>query len=417
MNPLADALRKRQEAERARSRGLQFGNTAAQAGPNVVSGGANAPAAINWGSIIQQGVGSYQSAKSEKQANSLDQEADALSQQFMAETFKNDPESYRLMQMAQADIPGAAEALSQRVAPKKEALGAFLQHLQSGVADEDMVKELAPRYGLTPELASRAAQVANQKKMEEEQRAHAMQLEEIQARRAGARSSGAASGNLSFQEYMSLTPEQQEAYNKFKGRKGSTTEGGLTPGERNVRAKSLQELDKELQTLGVQESKYQNLRPKLEDPDAFGPKQKLAQILAESDNGLISGVGTAMRSEEAMLLEDYLNDEVLRRMSMLGGNDSNEELNRMRASLPKVLNDQKAALELMDQLEQWQMDTKEAVRRRREAMQSGDYFNQDLESRDFYKEVKDAKAAAPAQPAAPAAPAAPKGKIKILSIQ
>ena len=426
-DPLVDALRKRNEATRARARGLQFQGIAGSAGPNTVSAGANTPTEINWGGIIQGAIGNYQAAKSNKQADTLDKEAESLNQQFMEDTFKSDPESYRLTQMAQAGVPGAEEALSQRVAPKKEALGAFLQHLQSGVADEGMIQELAPRYGLSPEMAARAAKVAKERKLQEAQGTHDLKMEEIRARQEGRparQAPAAAGGGISFQEYMAMSPDQREEYDKFKGRRGSTTSGGMTPGERNVRAKTLVELDKDLQRFGTQESKFNTLRPMLNDPEVFGPTQKAAQLLEESDlpvvGGLARGVGTFMRSEPAVLMEDYLNDEVLRRMAALGGNDSNEELNRMRASLPKAMNNQEAALALMDQLAQWQGDTKEAVRRRREAMQSGEYFDQDATPRDFYKEVVEGRGAqqpAGQQPAGQQPAAPPRGKIKILSIE
>ena len=121
MNPLADALRKRLEAERLRGRGLQFQNVADSAGAPTVGGGmvqgmrgAQAtPEAINWGGIIQNAVGNYQAAKDTTAASKMDKEADELSEAFMADTFKNDPESYRLYQMAQVGVPGAEQALAE----------------------------------------------------------------------------------------------------------------------------------------------------------------------------------------------------------------------------------------------------------------------------------------------------------------
>src|SRR3546814_13867086 len=53
----------------------------------------------------------------------------------------------------------------------------------------------------------------------------------------------------------------------------------MTAGERSVRAKSLLELDKELQTFGIQESKYENLRPMMNNPEVFGPVQQLSQLI------------------------------------------------------------------------------------------------------------------------------------------
>jgi hypothetical protein len=107
-------------------------------------------------------------------------------------------------------------------------------------------------------------------------------------------------------------------------------------------------------------------------------------------------------------------------MSLLGGNDSNEELNRMRASLPKVTNNQEAALTLMDQLHEWQAINKEAMERRQQDLQSGRFFSQDREQSDYYREVKKEWAAQGKIKALnkpiPTAESKPAGKIEILEI-
>lgn len=426
MNPLADALRKRLEAERLRGRGLQFQNVADSAGAPTVGGGmvqgmrgAQAtPEAINWGGIIQSGIGNYQAAKDTATASKMDKEADELSQAFMESTFKNDPESYRLYQMAQVGVPGAEQALAERVNPKKEAMGAFLQHIQSGVADPDMVGEVAERYGVDPVLARKAVETQQKRAAERDAAARQQELADyeakklIDARYRPAPASSARGGDVSFQEYMAMSPEERAAYDKFKGRKSAEEGERPTAGRMQVRDKKLLELDEDVQNFQAQSAKFENLRPMMNDPDLFGPKQKLAGIMAESSNGIISTIGTAMRSEAAVLLEDYLNDEVLRRMSMLGGNDSNEELNRMRASLPKVSNDPAAARALMDQLHEWQVDTLEATRRRRADMQSFEYFDKDFKERDYFKEVR-AESRAPQN----GGNEATKPRIKILSIE
>lgn len=431
MNQLADALRKRQEAERLRGRGLQFQNVANSAGAPTVGGGmvggmrgAQAtPEAINWGSIIQSGVGNYQAAKDTATASKMDKEADELSQAFMESTFKSDPESYRLMQMAQAGVPGAEQALAERVNPKKEAMGAFLQHIQSGMADPDMVGEVAQRYGVDPELARKAVETQQKRAAEREAAERAQGLQDyeakmkIQARYRPAPAS-AARGDISFQEYMAMTPEQQEAYNKFKGRKGAGTEGGLTPGERNVRAKKVTETEEAASKMANTRHKFEALNESLsKNPDAFDNTQRVAQWAAESELPILSSVGTYMRSPEMSQLEQAVNDEVLTRMAQLGGNDSNEELRRMRASLPQALNNQEAAKLLLRDMEEFSRTLEQAMELRRRDLQTGDYFREDFVPKNYYSEARRGRSGDTTVPTATSPAPVDKPRIKILSIE
>ena len=164
---LAAILRKRQEADMQRQQANRFQGIAQQANTSGVVGGGNVsgmqgmsqatPQAIDWGGIIQGAAGNYLAARKEKDASKSSQEAEALNRQFMMETIGTDPEAQRLLQMAQVGIPGAEQALADRIAPKKEAMGAFLQHLQTGNADPEFAAAIAERYGISPELASQAA--------------------------------------------------------------------------------------------------------------------------------------------------------------------------------------------------------------------------------------------------------------------
>lgn len=431
MNQLADALRKRQEAERLRGRGLQFQNVANSAGAPTVGGGmvggmrgAQAtPEAINWGSIIQSGVGNYQAAKDTATASKMDKEADELSQAFMESTFKQDPESYRLMQMAQAGVPGAEQALAERVNPKKEAMGAFLQHIQSGMADPDMVGEIAQRYGVDPVLAKKAVETQQKRAQEKEAAERAQGLQDYEAKmqiqsRYRPASTSAASRDISFQEYMAMTPEQQEAYNKFKGRKGAGTEGGLTPGERNVRAKQVTETEEAASKMASTRHKFEALNESLSNnPDAFNNTQRVAQWAAESELPILSSVGTYMRSPEMSQLEQAVNDEVLTRMAQLGGNDSNEELRRMRASLPQALNNPEAAKLLLRDMEEFSRTLEQAMELRRRDLQTGDYFREDFVPKNYYSEARRGRSGDTTVPTATSPAPVDKPKIKILSIE
>lgn len=360
----AQALRKRQEATQARAAGQRFRGLAESAPSSGVVGGGpvgdqQAPAMVDWGSIIQRGVGNYQAAKGESQANKLDAEAQELNQQFMISTLGGDEEAQRLMQMAQAGVPGAEEALAQKISPKREALAGLLQGISSGQMTPELGAEIAPKYGLDPQLVASAIQAQQDRTMQSQQTEfdQKMQLRNTpQARAPGA--GPAPSGKLTFEQYQALTPEGKEEYDRFTGRdngRGATT-GGLTPGQLQIRDRAVLELDKDLQKADLQMAKYQNMRPKLEE--AFGGSQKVAEVLTGLADlplvGPLAGVAGSMITNEAnTMLKDYVNSEVLTRMAGLGGNDSNEELRRMSASLPNASMDPRVALALADALDRY----------------------------------------------------------------
>lgn len=424
MATMQDILRNQQVIGQKRGQAEQYQNLANSAGATITPGGTFqgmngqqmlAPQNIDWGSIAQRAVGNYMGAKSNKEADEAEAKNAELSQAFMQDTLQGDPESMKLFQMSQAGIPGADRALAERISPKKEAMGAFLQFLQSGNADPEMAAELAPRYGISPELGAKAATSIAEKMAAANQQDFAQRaaLKQMGRAPAGGGAGRAAAGKLSFSEYMALSDAEKEAYDRFQGKQGkNASQGGMTPGERNYRAKTMNEMDKELVKVDTQLGKFDNLRESLNDPKVFGAGQKAAELAAAYGDapvlgGLLSSIATASRSKEFMQLEDYLNSEVLSRMAQLGGSDSNEELRRMRASLPSVMNDQKAALALMDQLNAWQKKNAAALRQQRGELQSGAYYDQDKPAPNYMQDQLGA------QPAAPA----PKGKIKILSIE
>jgi uncharacterized protein YidB (DUF937 family) len=361
---------------------------------------------VDWGSILGRFGANYMAARSGKKADDLIMKQDELNQQFFASTMRDDPKAQRLYMMHQAGVPGADKALGQHLAPKKEALAGLTQLIASGKASPELVASISDKYGIDPQVAASAAQFATEATQREQDRKFDQQVylkkmglsaaEERQARDLAARGKGSRIG---IGDGMS---ESNEAIND-----------DLTPGERQVRAKQLEKFDENIMKAEQQLQKFNGLRGDIEKDNTFGMKQKVADVMAKSPIGVISAVGTSMRNKSAMLLEDYLNSETLTRMAQLGGNDSNEDLNRMRASLPQVVNNKEAALHLMDQLNEWQKDTKKAIQLKRKDYATGNYFKIGSQEPDYYKEASKED---PTNKPTPAAPSAPKGKIKILSI-
>ena len=352
------------------------------------------PNQVDWGSILARAGSNYLSARAGKKADDLEAQRSQLNQEFFASTMKGDEQAQKLFMMHQAGVPGADKALAQHLAPKKEALAGLIQGLPN--MSPEMAAEVAGKYGLDPEMVSRAAiyaQEAGQKKEDRKfEQQKALKIMGIQAAdaRAARKAPSGGGGRISIGDGMS-----EPAGGVYDG---------LTPGEKQMRGKEMAALDKDIQKGEQQIQKFNNLRTMIENDDTFGAKQKVADTLAKMPFTILQQVGTAMRNKGAMLLEDYLNSETLTRMAQLGGNDSNEELNRMRASLPQVINDKEAALHLMDQLNQWQIDTKKAAEARRADISSGRYYRIGSQTPDYYKEAskgdptnKPAPKAAPAQ--------------------
>ena len=360
---LAAVLRKRQEADLKKQQSGRFQNFANTAGSGVVGGqgygGQPAPALIDWGGIIKSAAGNYLAAKSEKDSAQASSEAEELNRQFMAETLGNDPEAQRFLQMAQAGIPGADQALADRVAPKKEAMGAFLQHLQTGNADPEFAAAIAERYGISPELASKAAASYRQNML-------ATSEQDFQQRAALSRQGFEQSAALrgipqAKAAAVTMGPNGEYIPTEGGGMEPNTAQPGanLTPGQLQIRDRQLIEWDKERAQLQSQMAKYEQLRPMV--ADAFGPTQKISEILTNAADRLPMGLGApvgaagaVLRNEANTMLKDYINSEVLQRMAALGGNDSNEELRRMTSSLPSAEQSAEVAMALMDALNRYQ---------------------------------------------------------------
>lgn len=112
---------------------------------------------VNYGDIIGRGVANYMSAKAGKEAQTKEAAAKDLDQQFMTSSLEGDEAGQRLYAGANAGIPGMAQALTQHLAPKKEAMGAFLQYIQSENPDPELAAQVATKYGVDPKLAAKAA--------------------------------------------------------------------------------------------------------------------------------------------------------------------------------------------------------------------------------------------------------------------
>lgn len=332
---------------------------------------------INWGGILEKGVGSFQRAKMGGELKRAEEEAEdtefELAEEIYQSTLKDDPEGGRLIRMVQLGIPGSDRALANHLTPKTQSLAVLMQAVTSGQLDPAMAREMASQFNVNPDTAERGAKYA----MEAKQSLEKQKFEQRAALKAmtGA-GGGSRGGKLSFAEYQALDPEDKAEYDRFAGVGGrNAKQDGMTPGERNVRAKELLKIDEAIVSGEQQMAKGRELEAIMNDPATFGAGQKLAQMMSEFQNPIIGGIGVAMRSKGVAMLEDYVLSEVLDRMAKLGGSDSNEELRKMRASLPSAMNNPEAAKELFKSVQRWQEDTLRKIKARREELKSGEFFD------------------------------------------
>lgn len=414
-NPLTAALRKRQDAKQLAEQGQQFQGMAdlsMRRGFDIGGGSiqgmngyqAPAPTAIDWGGILQSGVGNYMSAKSRKESKAAEVDADAINRQFMMDVLNDDPEAQRLMQMVQAGVPGAEDALSSRVAPKKQPVAMFTQFLsQNPEIDEAAAIELGAQSGLSAELSMGLVKAAKASRSEERQYAEGMKAEELGQRMI----------LQDRRDQNALLRKMTPSTSVSLGRRGlAGADGGgagreLTGLERGQRGKMMAEIDKELMAIGQSSGQFDELMNTIERDNTFGGQSKVAEFLAERENPLAAAVGKSQLSEGNLRLKNYVMSETLKRMAQLGGNDSNEELNRITGSLPSAMNDKTAAVAMLKQLHEWEETTRLAIKLRRDDIQTERWFATQGTPDDYYRMAKQIRAgggspAAPQQQAAPA---------------
>ena len=399
----AAILRKRQEADLNKQRAGRFQSVANAADPSgVVGGGAVAgmgmsqatPVAVDWGGIISKAAGNYMAARSEKKASEASNQADELNRMFMQESIGEDPEAQRLLQMAQAGVPGAEQALADRVAPKKEALGAFLQYIQTGNADPQMAAELAPRYGLSPEIGMQAATSYRQNMMDASERdfqqRQALNNQSFSQRVALKGIPQAKAGAAAPEAGAMPGPAPTGALGMMEGLPPAPDWNSLSYAEKQYGIKAIQEEEKNQSEIRGQMYKYEELRPMLEE--AFGAKQKASEFLLNAADKLPGPLGSAAMMASDMLqneanakLKDYINGAVLKKMAALGGNDSNEELARMMATLPRIGQSPEVAIALTDALHRFETISERVMQIRKQALAAGGHRYLSSIEQNLYK--------------------------------
>lgn len=397
MASLIDQLRKRNrlqtEAAEAQRQQEVFSN-AFQGSGNTVGGqsygGIPSPVEIDYGSILGRAGSAFMAARKGKEASEKSSEAEAMNMEFMQSVLGSDEQAQKLFMAAQAGLPGADKALAEHIAPKKQSMAVLMQAITTGRMDPEMAAQAAPQFGIDPEVARKAAGYALTQMTEAEDRRFGRQqsLQNQRISAMDARQQAAIAARAPRSGARVSTGDGMSEPNDTTAGEGVGIAGqGLSPGQTQLLGKEVTRLTNELQKSTMSTGKYQNLRGRLEKSTAFSPGQKASKILSEFDNPILHGIGVATRNKDVADLEDFVLNETLSRMAQLGGNDSNEELRRMQASLPSALNSKEVALHLMDELNKWQEVTRLATKMRIADAKSGRAFAPGSEE-DYYEAAK-----------------------------
>lgn len=174
----------RLKADQARQRQQGWGDSLGQFGQGYGEA-AGGHGYVDWGSIIGRGVGNYMQAKERKTAETMEDKGESFQKELFSTFMKDDPKAQEYLQMAQAGIPGADKLLAQHIAPKKEPIAALIQGVMSGAVSPELAQELAPRYGVDPSIAARAAEYAVDRRREMAEQEYGMQSALIDQRLQG----------------------------------------------------------------------------------------------------------------------------------------------------------------------------------------------------------------------------------------
>jgi len=358
---LAELLRKRKQlgatANTAAQQAQMYGNIGQQATQRgfTTPAGANMPSHVDWGSIIQAGLGNFMAMRKQKEAQTASDEGDEIGRLLAEDTFKNDPEGSRLMQMAQAGIPGAEQALGQYLTPKKEAMGALLQFMSSDAATPEMVREVAPRFNMNPDLAYAAA----------------LQRQERMARKA-------AEDKDWEREKLSIQHENAMDLKAFGNELSSTGGGGSSEIPKAVQYKLLtykKDLSDDIGAISSAKNKMVSLYKKAFNsdkgfsesatagqsaaPGSFGIANMLKEAVA-SVGGPVGVMAQYTMNEFQTELKSVVNELTAHRMKMLSGPDSDRDFINMLNTLVNTSMNPAAAKNLMEKVILW-MDNEEVA--------------------------------------------------------
>lgn len=363
---IVGALRGQQRiGERSRKQQDMWQGLQGQFGPTTTQGPIQH---IDWGNILGRGASAYMAAKEGKTAEVAEDKSDAIQREFFNSIMQGDEQGSRLIQMAQMEVPGADRALGEYLNPKKEALAGMIQGLTSGALSPEMAAELAPRYGLSPQVASTAAEYARQRQEE------AMSREEDLKKELT---------TLGVQGRLDAAQIAADAKLAGKGPEH------VPAGSVNQRNKRMFELEDQIQNLSATDYKFDDLEKRLgADESAFSTNWALTKALDNFDNPAAQAIAKRLMSPLQVELENVVMDETLNQLARLSGAVSNYEMQQIKAGLPNALQNKEAAMALIKRLNQWRKTSIGALKLKRTYMSTYGFMDDSGEDMDFYDMAK-----------------------------
>lgn len=323
---------------------------------------------IDWGNILGRGAAAYMAAKEGKKAETAEDNADKMQREFFGSVMQDDQEGARLVQMAQMGVPGADRALAEHLNPKKEALAGFIQGITSGALSPDMAAELAPRYGLSPQVGMSAAEYAKTQMEAALTREEDLKRELTETTVEGR-----------------LTAAQIAADAKGAGKGPDHIPAGTT----NQRTKRLFELDDQIQNLSATDYKFDDLTKRMEsDPNSFNMSWALTSALNNFENPIAQGIARRLMSPAQVELENVVMDEALSQLARLSGAVSNYEMQQIKSGLPSALQNREAAIALMKKLNEWRKTSLASLKLKRTYLSTYGFMDDSGEDMDFYNMAK-----------------------------
>lgn len=449
---IAKAKAKRAEQEQLKKESLRIeglqqaasqmpGTVGGQTGTASVGGtpvNIMAPEHVNWAAPLAKLGTAYAGKRVADKEAAAEKEAQSAMTEAMGGGLGGDPESARLMKLAQLGVPGAEQALASRMMPeKKQPIAGLLQALPN--LTPEAADAVAAQYGIPVEqvrsMISGAQQRQQQMSQEEFQRQAALRTMGLRPERPSEFElyqqnpelyqqfqevkGGQKSQKFDLQGEMAdaLMKGDMEKFNKLrqvadtmKGRdQVDSVQYPLTPGQKSDQAKRLGELDKQISGSDQFMTDLGRASEIVDKPQNFSVSQKAAWEAANSPDTGWKGsmeriIGSATVSPDLQELNAIFLSKTLDDMAKLGGGDSNEELRTIRSAYPNAMQDQRAAKALLERLKTWEAKTREKIWQRRQDIQSGRYYSQNPE--DIVT-----------PPPAPAADTAAPPAIKIRSIR
>jgi hypothetical protein len=372
---LQDALRQRMQAQTnasaAQDQAKQYGmigQNAAKQGFSV-DAGAGTPREVDWGNIIQAGVGNFMQARKSKEAQQETNSAADFSQQFAENVFQNDPQGRQLMQLAQAGIPGADKALAEHLSPKKEALGSLTQLIQSGQGTPEFAQAIAQQYfpGMDPQLVFGAAKNAAAQKVKDREALQQQKLGEI-----------VLTNDLGTKRDLAVADAKGD------------NKPALTPTETGARLKSMEANTATLNSIGATEARLQELNSMANDQNsAVGAWQRAAASVAKSGIPIVEDIASNFQNEFFSKLEATVNEMAAGKTQLLRGPASDRDVALMLKTLPNAQRDPQVLKDLLKQAMDFTKTQRVAAQLQNIDINSGRNLELGTDLVDYYQLAKD----------------------------